>query len=146
VSKPPTAQPKDDGKVPDNAVAKAPKSEEEDGAKPEETDTKVAANDAAQPEAPSGGGSGRGIDRANKLRPAGGDKAGADKPQPISAPALEIPGPFTDDEIKALSKAEAQALLGKISRARQLPTLDDDTKKRLKDDFNRVLQRAKDAQ
>lgn len=74
-------------------------------------------------------------------------KPGENRPaQPSSAGSnVEIPGPFTDDEIKALSKAEAQALLGKISRARQLPGLDAETQDRLKADFQRVLNQAKSA-
>ncbi len=71
----------------------------------------------------------------------GGDPS---KPaQPSAGPAVEVPGPFSDEEIKALTKGEAQTLLGEISRARQLPTLDEDTKKRLREDFQRVLARAK---
>jgi hypothetical protein len=57
--------------------------------------------------------------------------------------SADVPGPFSDGDIDAMTKAEAQAVLGRISRARQIPTLDDATKQRLKDDFNRVLVRAK---
>ncbi|MFO0827052.1 MAG: hypothetical protein U0572_02795 [Phycisphaerales bacterium] len=93
----------------------------------------------------------RGIGRAKPTPPPGdapGEKpttAEPSKPGQPATPTIEVPGPFSDEEIKALSKSEAQALLGKISRARQLPTLDEETKKRLKEDFQRVLAQAKAA-
>ncbi len=62
-----------------------------------------------------------------------------------TTPPDSIPGPFTDQEIAAMSKAEAQATLGLISRARQVPGLGREVQERLKSDFQRVLKQAKDA-
>lgn len=54
-----------------------------------------------------------------------------------------VPDPFTDDELNAMSKETARGLLSEVSRARRREDLDADTRKRLSDDFNRILERLK---
>jgi hypothetical protein len=54
-----------------------------------------------------------------------------------------VPDPFTDEELAAMSKETARGLLSEVSRARRREDLDADTRKRLSDDFNRILERLK---
>jgi hypothetical protein len=54
-----------------------------------------------------------------------------------------VPDPFTDDELNAMSKETARGLLSEVSRARRREDLDAETRKRLSDDFNRILERLK---
>ncbi len=49
-----------------------------------------------------------------------------------------IPPPLSDTEINAMTKAEAQDAMGRISIARNSAEVDDETKARLKDEFNRL--------
>lgn len=85
----------------------------------------------------------RGINR--RPRPESGGDGGArpTTPQPVAGPKVDIPAPFTDDELKAMSKDAAKDLLAKIAAARQSPSIDPETSDRLKADFQRVLQRLK---
>ncbi len=86
----------------------------------------------------------RGINR--RPRPESGGADGGSRPstpQPVAGPKVEIPAPFTDEELKAMSKDAAKDLLAKIAAARQSPTIDTETSERLKADFQRVLQRLK---
>jgi hypothetical protein len=85
----------------------------------------------------------RGINR--RPRPESGSEGGSrpSTPQPVAGPKVEIPAPFTDDELKAMSKDAAKDLLAKIAAARQSPSIDPETSERLKADFQRVLQRLK---
>lgn len=117
-------------------------------AKPADRTLATGETDAATPghpegagELPPGGAPSRGIGRAPRPNP-DQPSGNGDSPrpsQPASTPAVEIPPPVPEEELKAMSKSEAQALLGKLSKARQLPNLDDATKDRLREDFNRVL-------
>jgi Tfp pilus assembly protein PilN len=52
--------------------------------------------------------------------------------------ATPIPPALTDAEIDAMSKEEAQAAISKVAIARQSAEVDDDTKKRLKDEFDKL--------
>ena len=54
-----------------------------------------------------------------------------------------IPEPFTDEQLAAMSKEEARALLSDISRARRRQDVDADVRKRLTDDFQRILDHLK---
>jgi hypothetical protein len=95
---------------------------------------------------PSDRGIGRRRAGAGGDAPPAGQAAGEPAPAQPGRPAnVDIPGPFTDEEIRALSRGEAQALLARIGRARQTPGLDAETQERLKQDFQRVLNQAKSA-
>lgn len=95
---------------------------------------------------PSDRGIGRRRAAAGEDAPPVGDAAGAATPAQPGRPAnVDIPGPFTDEEIRALSRGEAQALLARIGKARQTAGLDAETQERLKQDFQRVLNQAKNA-
>lgn len=52
---------------------------------------------------------------------------------------------YSDAEIEAMSKAEAQTALGKVARARQSPGLDDAAKERLRTLFDKLLRRVREA-
>ena len=54
-----------------------------------------------------------------------------------------VPDPFTDEELAAMSKEQARGLLSEVSRARRREDLDAETRKRLSDDFNRILEHLK---
>ena len=56
-----------------------------------------------------------------------------------------IPESPTDTELGAMSKSEAKDLLTRIAEARQREDLDEETNKRLKEDFNRVLEHMRTA-
>ena len=56
-----------------------------------------------------------------------------------------IPESPTDNELAAMSKSEAKALLTKVAEARQMKDLDEETKNRLKVDFDRILTHMKSA-
>ncbi|MFZ9691334.1 MAG: hypothetical protein ACO3EP_04775, partial [Phycisphaerales bacterium] len=67
--------------------------------------------------------------------------------------AVDVPDPsttvaavdYSDAEIEAMSKAEAQTALGKVARARQSPGLDDAAKERLRTLFDKLLRRVREA-
>ncbi len=52
---------------------------------------------------------------------------------------------YSDAEIEAMSKAEAQTALGRVARARQSPGLDDAAKERLRTLFDKLLRRSREA-
>ena len=54
-----------------------------------------------------------------------------------------IPDPFTDEQLAAMSKEQARALLSDISRARRRQDVDAEVRKRLTDDFQRILEHLK---
>ena len=56
-----------------------------------------------------------------------------------------MPESPTDNELSAMSKAEAKALLTKVAEARQRRDLDEETKDRLKTDFDRIITHMKTA-
>ena len=56
-----------------------------------------------------------------------------------------IPESPTDNELAAMSKSEANALLAKVAKARKRTDLDEETKSRLKVDFDRILTHMKSA-
>ncbi len=62
-----------------------------------------------------------------------------------SAGPAVIPESPTNNELAAMSKSEAKALLTKVAEARQRKDLDDETKARLKNDFDRILTHMKSA-
>lgn len=62
-----------------------------------------------------------------------------------SAGPAVIPESPTDNELAAMSKSEANALLAKVAEARKRTDLDEETKSRLKVDFDRILTHMKSA-
>jgi Tfp pilus assembly protein PilN len=61
-----------------------------------------------------------------------------------SGPAV-IPESPTNNELAAMSKSEAKSLLTKVAEARQRKDLDEETKDRLKQDFDRIITHMKSA-
>jgi hypothetical protein len=61
-------------------------------------------------------------------------------PAATAAANTAVPEAFTDEQLGAMSKEEARTLLSDISKARRRTDLDADTRKRLSDDFNRILE------
>jgi len=118
------------------------------------------ADDAAAAGSPSGATPSRGIGRretppANPTTP---PADGGTTTQPATAtsgagagggPAAtarantRVPDPFSDEQLAAMSKEQARGLLSEVSRARRREDLDADTRKRLSDDFNRILEHLK---
>lgn len=66
-------------------------------------------------------------------RPAGADEAAA------------VPDPLTDEQIKSMSKAEANEALARVSRARAQKNLDPAVEQRLKDEFYKLINHQKTA-
>lgn len=125
------------------------------------------ANDGA---APAGATASRGIGR-RETAPAGGNATTTPTTAPATPPAdggtttqpataasgagagggptataranTRVPDPFTDEELAAMSKEQARGLLSEVSRARRREDLDAETRKRLSDDFNRILEHLK---
>lgn len=62
-------------------------------------------------------------------------------PAAVAQANLRVPDPFTDEALAAMSKDEARALLSDVSKARRRADLDAETRQRLGDDFNRILER-----
>ncbi len=99
----------------------------------------------------------RGIGRRETTTP-GAEATGADAAKPAATatagsgagsgggPAAtaqsntRVPDAFTDEQLAAMSKEEARTLLSDISKARRREDLDADTRKRLQDDFSRILE------
>lgn len=92
-----------------------------------------------------GTGGGRGIGRRGSVASGGDAPAGraVDVPS-ASTPAETIE--YGDTEIAAMSKAEAQSALGRVARARQSASLDDAAKEKLRDLFDKLLQRVREAE
>ena len=89
----------------------------------------------------------RGIGRRGTTpRSTPGESGGGTPPQPTSGVNVEVPPPMTDEEIAALSKSDALALLNRVAKARQSPSIDADTKNRLRADFDRLMQHIRKAQ
>lgn len=89
----------------------------------------------------------RGIGRRGTTpRPSPGESGAGTPPQPTSGVNVEVPPPMTDEEISALSKSDALALLNRMAKARQSPSIDQATKDRLKADFDRLMQHIRKAQ
>jgi hypothetical protein len=88
----------------------------------------------------------RGIGRRPTTpRATGSEGGGTTPPQPTSGVNVEVPPPMTDEEIAALSKSDALALLNRVAKARQSPSIDADTKNRLRTDFDRLMQHIRKA-
>lgn len=65
--------------------------------------------------------------------------------QPVLGGAATIPDPISDQAIAGMSRSEAQEMLAKVSKARQIPDLDEATQTRLKSEFDKLLARMKEA-
>jgi hypothetical protein len=62
-----------------------------------------------------------------------------------TAEAEGLPPALSDLEISVMSKAEVRTALERVAKARQLTGLDDETKARLKADFDRLMARLREA-
>jgi Tfp pilus assembly protein PilN len=114
------------------------------------TDTEAATSppdSADSATASSSGGStpSRGIGRR-------GSSASGDAPpggRGVDIPSSSTPSEtvdYSDAEVAAMSKAEAQSALGRVARARQSASLDDAAKERLRALFDKLLQRVREAE
>jgi len=93
----------------------------------------------------AGGLPSRGIGRRGSASTAASDNAGRGVSVPSSAASTETVD-YSDTEISAMSKAEAQSALGRVARARQSASLDDAAKERLRSLFDKLLQRVREAE
>lgn len=97
----------------------------------------------------AGGDAAGGSDAAGSLPERGIGRRRADGgSRAVEVPTPEAEGPppaLSDLEIGAMSKAEVRTALERVAKARQLPGLDDETKARLKADFDRLMSRLREA-
>ena len=99
------------------------------------------------PDAPSAESSStptRGIGRRVETPPTEGATGGATG-EPVTGPAstavaIQLPAEFTDDELKAMSKEQARAVIGEIAMARKQPGLEPAVLERLNKDWKRLLE------
>ena len=75
----------------------------------------------------SGGGSGAGLAKRSERTPGSADST------------VPIPEPLTDEQIAAMTKSQALEAVSKVSQARNSGAVDDDTKKRLKSEFDKLM-------
>jgi hypothetical protein len=75
----------------------------------------------------SGGGSGAGLAKRSERTPGAADST------------VPIPEPLTDEQIAAMTKSQALEAVSKVSQARNSGAVDDDTKKRLKSEFDKLM-------
>jgi len=108
----------------------------EDDATEEGGESAEDAPDAAPPAAVA---SGRGIGRRGSSPASTGGEGDSARPQPTGGTPVDVPPPISDEEIAALSKSEALAHLNKVAKARQSPSVDQETKDRLRGDFDRLM-------
>jgi hypothetical protein len=88
---------------------------------------------------PADGGGTDGSKPANTVTAGSGAGAGGG-PAATAQSNTRVPDAFTDEQLAAMSKEEARTLLSDISKARRREDLDADTRKRLQDDFSRILE------
>lgn len=93
----------------------------------------------------AGGLPSRGIGRRGSASTAASGNAGRGVSVPSSSASTETVD-YSDTEISAMSKAEAQSALGRVARARQSASLDDAAKERLRSLFDKLLQRVREAE
>ena len=75
----------------------------------------------------SGGGSGAGLAKRSERTPGSADST------------VPIPEPLSDEQIAAMTKSQALEAVSKVSQARNSGSVDDDTKKRLKSEFDKLM-------
>ena len=56
-------------------------------------------------------------------------------------PPMDVPPPLTDQQLSEMSLSETQRALSKVAKARNNPDLDEETKARLKRDFDLLIRR-----
>ena len=112
---------------------------------PEDESSVATAEDEPDSSTAGGGTPARGIGRRGSVASGGADPGGRGVAVPSSSPPAETVS-YTDTEIAAMSKAEAQSALGRVARARQSASLDDAAKERLRDLFDKLLQRVREAE
>ena len=80
---------------------------------------------------------------AAKPASAGSGAGAGGGPAATAAANTAVPDAFTDEQLAAMSKEEARTLLSEISKARRRNELDAETRKRLAEDFQRILDHLK---
>ena len=75
----------------------------------------------------SGGGNGAGLAKRSERTPGSADST------------VPIPEPLSDEQIAAMTKSQALEAVSKVSQARNSGAVDDDTKKRLKSEFDKLM-------
>jgi len=75
----------------------------------------------------SGGGNGAGLAKRSERTPGSADST------------VPIPEPLSDEQIAAMTKSQALEAVSKVSQARNSGSVDDDTKKRLKSEFDKLM-------
>ena len=76
---------------------------------------------------------------------AANDAATRGSSRPAGEDASTVPDPLTDEQIKSMSKAEANEALARVSRARAQKNLDPAVEQRLKDEFYKLINHQKTA-
>ena len=76
---------------------------------------------------------------------AANDAATRGSSRPAGAEEAAVPDPLTDEQIKSMSKAEANEALARVSRARAQKNLDPAVEQRLKDEFYKLINHQKTA-
>ncbi len=103
---------------------------------------------ASPPVAAAGANSGASDEARTRRRPSSGGASGgtdiARRGSPgAQAVAPAVPEPLTDQHIAAMTQAEAREAAGRVSTARGLSGLDEATEARLKAEFYKLLERAR---
>ena len=75
----------------------------------------------------SGGGGSAGLAKRSERTPGASDST------------VTVPDPITDEQIAAMTKSQALEAVSKVSQARNSGSIDDDTKKRLKSEFDKLM-------
>lgn len=117
---------------------------------PASTETEAAASEAGDSVADAADASDAGAglpDRGiGRRRPTGEGTSSGGREVAVPDPSTTVAAvDYSDAEIEAMSKAEAQTALGKVARARQSPGLDDAAKERLRTLFDKLLRRVREA-
>ena len=76
---------------------------------------------------------------------AANDAATRGSSRPAAEDAAAVPDPLSDEQIKSMSKAEANEALARVSRARAQKNLDPAVEQRLKDEFYKLINHQKAA-
>lgn len=89
-------------------------------------------------------GGGKGMRRASSAT--GGGLARRSERTPSSSDsAVPVPPPLTDEQIAAMSKAEASEAASRVAKARREASVDDATRARLKAEFDKLMARSRSA-
>lgn len=78
-------------------------------------------------------------------RGGGSDAARHDRSGPEAVPRDKVPPPVTAEQVAAMTKPEAQEALSKVAKAQKLSALDDETKARLKSEFDMLMKKVRES-